>query len=743
MSAIPTAPNPKDPDWEAPLLETSEPRPDLPVLLSGHRSAAILSAAGEMQLPWETRGARIEWGGAYAQGVRLTGPWTLQVGSAGGAPQPLSTFLRSLSVRRTEVTSTYQGPGWTARQEVVVPHDEPAVTRRLLLTGMAETGLDLSIGMRVEPFLLPVLMEGLRPRVYALRGSPTGFALSAEGYALELLSSEAPTSLSVEGRALSVEPSTQPVPAVDLVWNLHLDPAEMVRLSWVVWGGMEKLVRMEPDHGARLLSSSVAWRDERRSSQALWWNERPRFRFPQDPLLEEGALLATGALEALTHAPEPGMVGMVAGYPWYYALWFRDIAWMLPAVLWLGDFDWARATLGTAFNFQSRAHVPVLGAEPGEVPMQVSPGPIFLYGTSDTTLHFPALAYRFLQHAGVERASFLRPLLPHVAGCLAWADRKVSPQTGLFTNGGEIAEMAAAAQQGKVQCGIDALDTTIWDSTDRRAHAVDLQVLHVRALRAATGLAGALGAFDGAPSGGEERAQAIQQKVLNSYRWPSEDYLVDTLTPEGEPVNRLRPNALLAVMDGWLPREQAQAMIRRAACEDLTTPWGVRTLSRKDPNFDPEAYHDGQVWTIATDWAAHAALRARCPEEGLAYLHTVTGLLKSEHGLANECYHGLRAQPFDSCFLLGLSVGPFLTALFEGLWGLSFVPGQGAPVLRVDPAFPSTWQEASLENLRVGDTILDLHWTPGKLKVEQRSGPALEVQGGEGLEVLPVSTGSP
>ncbi len=739
--------------WDVPLLELqappegATPSPLTPVLVSGLRAAAILSSQGDLDLPWDTRGSALQWGGVYAQGVRLTGPWTIEVGRASAPPVPLASSLRSLSARRHEMVSLHAGDGWTARQEIVVPVDEPAVTRKLVLTGMDERGIDLVVRMSLEPFAFPVLMEGLRPPNIHLQRTPQGLSFQADGYAGNLVSSDEPATLRAVDRPLPASPEPLPHGPVELTWSFHLDPAERLELSWVLWGGLERDLKADPERGRRIFGRSSQWREERRGAEGSWWEERPVLRFPQDPLLEEGARLAMGALRALQQAPEPDMVGHVAGYPWYCSLWFRDIAWMLPASLWLGDHEWGARTLRTAFHFQSRTHIPILGAQEGEVPMQVSPGPIFLYGTSDTTLHFPALADRLWRHAGPSVADTLRGFMPSVAACLAWADRKVEPATGLFANGGEIAEMSEEAQHGAVQCGFDAHDTTIWDSTDRRAHAIDLQVLHVRALRAAAALHRSLddpnaSAASAGPRPEEQRADAIVQKVLKLYGWPEESYLVDTLAPGGGglPVRKLRPNALLTVMDGWLPRERAQAMVRRALREDLTTAWGVRTLSRSDPTFDPEAYHDGQVWTIATDWAAHAALAAGLAEEGVGTLHTVSSLLREEHGLANECYHGLEARPFNSCFLLGLSVGPFLTALFEGLWGLSV---RGSPAtLRVAPVFPAAWKGATLERLRIGETRLDLHWAPGTVRADHRGGPPLRLENGLGEGSLLAPGGS-
>jgi glycogen debranching enzyme len=730
-------PQPAEERWEKPLWELTSPRPDVPLLLSGHRSAAILSGAGDLALKWGTRGTPIEWGGAYAQGVRLTGPWTLGLGRPDERPSPLSASLVNLTAWRHGLHVGYRGEGWTAVQQLVVPHDDPAVTRTLFFSCFSERELALDLTMTLEPFLLPVLMEGLRPHRYSIARRPLGFALSAEGYSFEFLTSQAPSQILVDGRPFPATTESLPVGAIQLTWPLRMEPAEQTRFDWVVWGGIERMLQNEPDQGVRVLSDALFWRAHRQESQADWWKERPVLHFPQDPSLERAAMLATGAMEALAHWPQLGMVGFVAGFPWYYALWYRDIAWMLPAALWLGDYDWCKATLKTCFSFQSRAHIPILGADVGELPMQVSPGPIFLYGTSDTTLHYPALAHRFLQHAGPMRSAFLKELLPQMLDCLTWAERKVNPRTGLFTNGGEIQEMADASAHGRVQYGFEAKDTTIWDSTDRRAHAIDVQVLHARALRGMDAVQEVLGGIQDPRF--RDHADRIQREVLQRYDWPQEGYLADTLAMDGTPVPRLRPNALIAVMDGWTSPVLGQRMVQRATQEDLTTAWGVRTLSNRDPQFDPLAYHDGQVWTIATAWAAHAALSAGQGREAMVHLHTIAKILQDEHGLANECYHGLTPDPFNSCFLLGLSIGPFLTALFEGLWGLAI--SSPTRTLTVAPAFPPEWQEASLEHLRVGDSYLDLHWKEGTLEVRLVDGPPVTVRSASGQSISAGSGG--
>jgi len=230
----------------------------------------------------------------------------------------------------------------------------------------------------------------------------------------------------------------------------------------------------------------------------------------------------------------------------------------------------------------------------------------------------------------------------------------------------------------------------------------------------------------------------VARSVRELYPWREEGYLYDSLR-SGRPVARLRPNALRAVTSGILDPGLSRALVLRAAREDLTTAWGVRTLSAKDPGYDPRSYHDGEVWTIATAWAAEAALAVGETELGLSYLRTIGERIEAEGGWANECYRGDRPEAFDSCFLLGFSIAPFVTTLFERLWGLSL--DARAPQLGVDPSFPPTWDSASIEHLRIGAGSATLDWTPARIRVSWSGPESLHVRT-RGSQALVGSGGS-
>lgn len=716
-----------------PLVRLDRAQPGLPLLVTGLSAAVILGGDGTLRCPRETRGGLIDWGGVYSQGVRLTGPCELRV-AVDGAPIDLVAALRSVEAWRWMVRTRHlAAPGLEVEQLIVPFSESPGVGRRIRLRNTGPRPLSVVVDSEVPPFLAPVLVEGLKPYEFAIEADARGLRCTSGAYSLRLASSPGPTLRTRDGRPWSGERWAGELTSLVARHELALTPGATGRIDEVLWGGVTNAIPAEASYGGTALAASDAWEPAARRSWATWLAGTPTLSFPSEPLLETAYELARGALRALYTHPDPEITGLVAGYPWYCALWGRDLAWMLPAVLWMGDLDWARESIRTIFRYQASRAIPFLAAEAGELPMQVSPGPVFLFGTSDTTLYYPEILQRYVAHTG--RRELVRELWPHLCEIVRWIDGKVDPSSGLFTNGGEVLALRDATEDvGTVHYGIDAMDTTIWDSADRRDHAVELQVLLHEARRALLTLSTSESPSAQLPESIVDPAH-VAEMVRTRYDWPEEHYLYDSLVRDGPPVRKLRPNALRAVSAGLVPPSTGRAMVDRALQPDLTTGWGVRTLSDRDPQYDPQAYHGGQVWTIATAWAADAALAVGDADRGVALLRTIATRIVEENGLANECYRGDRAEPFDSCFLLGFSVAPFLAVLFERLWGLG-VDAAG-PTLRVDPRFPPGWGSASLRGLRIGDGHADLTWTAGSLEVRWDGPAPLTVAFGGHTATLP------
>jgi len=606
------------------------------------------------------------------------------------------------------------------------------VVRELFLRSGSDREVSVVLTSRFSPYLFPVLVEGIRPVELVAETLPDSLSIRHLGFALRASSTVGSDRTLRDGRPWLGDKYHGPMDEIATVHTVRLAPGKTAEIRWQICGGLGR------DLEASLSEVGVRARPAkdvaalRASDDLRWTASTPELHFPDAPELEAGYRSARAGLRRLYSAPDASMVGLVAGYPWYSAIWSRDLAVMLPALLWLGDFDWVARSLRSVFRFQSRRNVELLAGEPGELPMQLAPGPIFLYGTSDSTLRFPAVVEQMHRHTGDLTA--VRDWAGSVHRIVEWGVARTDLATGLLRHGGEAEEIGlATAGLARIRYGIDSPDTTIWDSADRREHALDVQVLWWETLRSAARLLGH--ATD--PDRGstcEARAARLITTIRAKYLWPEQEYLYDSLR-DGAPVARVRPNALRAVSAGFFDPGTARGVVRRAARADLTTEWGVRSLSADDPGYDPGAYHEGQVWTIATAWAAEAAFYAGDPDAGVGLLRTIVHRYEAEGGLANECYRGDRPEAFNSCYLLGFSVAPFLSLLFERLWGI-YVDGVERSV-RIVPRFPDRWTSASIRHLRVVDGYLDLSWSPGRLVVRWIGNGPLTVDVGSGPRSVP------
>jgi glycogen debranching enzyme len=704
-----------------------------PILLTSLASAALLDGRGDLELVREMRGAPTDCGGVIAQCVRLTGPWRLALRS-GGEESSLPAILLGSERGPAEWVSRHRWNGFELVQRVAAVDGVPAVVRSLRCARPEGPSATLSVTSSFAPFLLPVLVEGIRPRYFRVDTAADELRIRQRGFALSCRSNELPTRLFLNRGSWVGGRYQGRLDEVGIEYELPVAPDSPVELRLLVAGGLDRTLDAAAEPARRILSDPSAAAAAVAAADRSWEEGTPTLRFPDAPALEAAYRSARASLRRLYAAPGDDLTGLVAGFPWYSAIWVRDLAWMLRAVLWLGDLDWVRRSIDTALRFQSRGPVPMLAGEAGELPMQLTPGPVFFYGTSDTTLYFPSLMIRWVEHAGAGAPP--DGWKEGLRSMVAWGEGRSDPVTALLRNGGEAEEISAATRSlARVRYGIDSPDTTIWDSTDRRDHAIDVQVLWWETLGTASAI------LTDAPGDGSTRWRSLADRVAETirtrYAWEREGYLYDSLR-RGAPVEQLRPNALRAVSAGLVPVAQARRIVERAAADDLTTPWGVRTLSSRDPAYHPEAYHDGEVWTIATAWAADAALAVGDRDRGLGYLTTISERIAAEGGFANECYRGDRPEPFDSCFLLGFSVAPFLTVLFERLWGITIDARAGR--LAVRPSFPAGWRSASVQHLRLGGGFAALDWAPGRVRVGWSGPGTISVDGGS--EVVAVDGGA-
>lgn len=156
--------------------------------------------------------------------------------------------------------------------------------------------------------------------------------------------------------------------------------------------------------------------------------------------------------------------------------------------------------------------------------------------------------------------------------------------------------------------------------------------------------------------------------------------------------------------------EHTLAAVQRLGESDMSTDWGLRSISSKSRYYQPLNYNYGAVWPFLTGFAATAQFYCQLNQQGYNNLlancrHTFVHNL----GAVNELFSGRHyLWPEEAVSQQGFSsLGIVLPAL-RGLYG---VEGDAAArLVSFEPRFPADWPAAGLTGFAVGTSRWALHY---------------------------------
>jgi predicted glycogen debranching enzyme len=280
---------------------------------------------------------------------------------------------------------------------------------------------------------------------------------------------------------------------------------------------------------------------------------------------------------------------VIAGYPWF-GDWGRDTMISLPGLtLVTGRFDEARNILRAFARNIDQGMLPNSFPDSGEKPE---------YNTADATLWMFHAVHELLRYTGdydFVRAELYQPL----AEIIAWHERGTRYGIHLDSDG-----LLHAGEPGVQLTWMDA-KLGDWVVTPREGKAVEIQALWYNALRVMEQLASRFNEHEASSRYGllAERARA---RFTEAFWNESAGCLYDVVSGEGTD-GSIRPNQIFAVSLPYplLASDQALRVVEVVEWE-LLTPFGLRTLSPRDPRYRGRyegdvrsrdgAYHQGTVW---------------------------------------------------------------------------------------------------------------------------------------------------
>ncbi|MBE1877291.1 glycogen debranching N-terminal domain-containing protein [Myceligenerans pegani] len=474
-----------------------------------------------------------------------------------------------------------------------------------------------------------------------------------------------------------------------LTWDVTVPPGRPLTLDWSVRTRAPGVVSA-PASAAPEWSVPVVEADDRRLAALVARS------------LEDLAGLRMSA----GFAPEETF--LAAGAPWFFTLFGRDSLWAARMLLPLGT-DLARGTLRTLAARQGTVTDTETAEQPGKILHEIRGGdldvgggtvlPPLYYGTVDATSLWICLlhdAWRW----GLA-ADDVEGLLPALEHALAWMrDHGDNDGDGFLDYADESGH--GLSNQGWKDSG----DAVQWRDGTLAEGPIALSEVQAYAYEAAMGGAELLDAF-GREGAGEWRAWAADLSSRFRKRfWLSDDdgpYVAIALDRHGAPVDSVTSNMGHLLGTGLLDPEEERLVARRLVAPDMSSGYGLRTLSSRSAGYWPLRYHGGTVWTHDTAVTLLGMARAGLGEEAAVL---VRGLLDAAPHMGyqlpelyggNAVGDGPGPLPYPAaCHPQGWSAASAVV-LLTAILGLS--PSDGG--LDIAPIVPSPVGALRVEGLRV------------------------------------------
>jgi glycogen debranching enzyme len=349
--------------------------------------------------------------------------------------------------------------------------------------------------------------------------------------------------------------------------------------------------------------------DDRRSRQRAAWRARrprivgpPRIRVPFDQAADDLVDLRNEELEE-QHLPGRRGAAWVlnAGLPAFTGFFGRDSL----TSAWQSALLGPRAALGAlavAAATQATEDDAWRDAEPGKMIHEMRRGPLSdlglsprdrYYGSQTTPALF-VLALSELWHWTGDIA-VLRTYRDAALRGLEWAERYGD------IDGDGFLEYRTRSPLGLRNQAWKDSDEAIRDVDGRLVPVpiatVEEQAFHAIALERMAAIMVALGEGDRG-EGFLRRADDLRRRWHDAYWMPEERYYALALDGKKRQVRSIASNPGHALGAGIVPPEHARDVADRLLSDELFSGWGVRTLSKHHPSYDPFAYHLGAVWPV-------------------------------------------------------------------------------------------------------------------------------------------------
>jgi glycogen debranching enzyme len=472
------------------------------------------------------------------------------------------------------------------------------------------------------------------------------------------------------------------------------------------------ICREEPHEATTQFVSAL--RDKRRSLRAA--RQAAAQVRSADGLFDELLRRSMADLYMLATETEHGRYPY-AGIPWYSTAFGRDAIITAMEVLWL-DPTMAAGVLRYLAATQATDTRPESDAEPGKILHERRRGEMartgevpFLcyYGTVDATPLFVMLAGMYVERTG--DAALLREIWPAVEKALIWCD-----EFGDRDHDGFI-EYYRATEQGLANQGWKDSHDSIFHADGSGATGpialCEVQAYLYAARRYAADMALALGHVE---AGQRLKSQAASLREQFEAAFWCEELGTYALALDGakKPCRVRASNAGHALFTGIASPDHAARTAATLMAADSFSGWGVRTLARGEPRYNPMSYHNGSIWPHDNALIALGFSRYGLKEESIRLAEAIfDAAIYQEHRRLPELYCGFSKRPRRGPVRYPVACSPQAWAAAAPFALLAACLGLDLSAFRQeirlsDPLLPVHARDIVIQKLTLGATVVDL-----------------------------------
>ena len=133
------------------------------------------------------------------------------------------------------------------------------------------------------------------------------------------------------------------------------------------------------------------------------------------------------------------------------------------------------------------------------------------------------------------------------------------------------------------------------------------------------------------------RAEKLKEEFDKKFWMPEKNYFALALNGKKEKRNATTSNPGHLLFTGILKEEKIKLVVKRLFEKDLWTPFGIRTHSTLEPDFNPKSYHLGSIWPH-DNWLIAQGLRKLGYEKEYQKIKKAVLLAFEELGFLPEFY---------------------------------------------------------------------------------------------------------